>query len=180
MATGTIPTPELQYHEIVDPETGRRLPDGERGALAVTHLDRRGTVLIRFVVGDVVSIDRRPCPVCGRTSERVVGPVVRAKDLVKVKGMLINPAVLLETLQSIPGIDEFQVVVRRENKSDPLSMDELVVRVAGANQAALADMVIARARDAIRVRPSVEFVEAKDIYDAGRQTKAARFVDQRG
>ena len=174
------PTPELQYHEIVAPETGRRLPDGERGALVVTHLDRRGTVLIRFVVGDVVSIDRRPCPVCGRTSERVVGPVVRAKDLVKVKGMLINPAVLLETLQSIPGIDEFQVVVRRENRSDPLSMDELVVRVAGANQAALANMVITRARDAIRVRPLVEFVEAKDIYDAGRQTKAARFVDQRG
>ena len=174
------PTPELQYHEIVDPETGRRLPDGERGALAVTHLDRRGTVLIRFVVGDVVSIDRRPCPICGRTSERVVGPVVRTKDLVKVKGMLINPAVLLETLQSIPGIDEFQVVVRRENRSDPLSMDELVVRVAGANQAALANMVITRARDAIRVRPLVEFVEAKDIYDAGRQTKAARFVDQRG
>ena len=174
------PTPELQYHEIVDAETGRRLPDGERGALAVTHLDRRGTVLIRFVVGDVVSIDRRPCPVCGRTSERVVGPVVRAKDLVKVKGMLINPAVLLETLQSIPGIDEFQVVVRRENKSDPFSMDELVVRVAGTDHAALADMVIARARDAIRVRPLVEFVAAKDIYDAGHQTKAARFVDQRG
>jgi phenylacetate-coenzyme A ligase PaaK-like adenylate-forming protein len=174
------PTPELQYHEIVDLETGRRLPDGERGALAVTHLDRRGTVLIRFVVGDVVSLDRRPCPVCSRTSERVVGPVVRARDLVKVKGMLINPAVLLEALQSIPGIDEFQVVVRRENKSDPLSMDELVVRVAGSNQAALADTVIARARDAIRVRPLVEFVEAKDIYDAGRQTKAARFVDQRG
>ena len=173
------PTPELQYHEIVDPETGQRLPDGERGALAVTHLDRRGTVLIRFVVGDVVSIDRRPCPVCGRTSERIVGPVVRTKDLVKVKGMLINPAVLLEILQSIPGIDEFQVVVRRENKADPLSMDELVVRVAGANQPAIVDMVVARARDAIRVRPLVEFVAAKDIYDASRQTKAARFVDQR-
>jgi phenylacetate-CoA ligase len=173
------PTPELQYHEIVDTETGQRLPDGERGALAVTHLDRRGTVLIRFVVGDIVSIDRRPCPVCGRTSERIVGPVVRVKDLVKVKGMLINPAVLLETLQSIPGIEEFQVVVRRENQADPLSMDELVVRVAATNQAAIADMVIARARNAIRVRPLVEFVEAKDIYDASRQTKAARFIDQR-
>jgi phenylacetate-CoA ligase len=175
------PTPELQYHEIVDPETGRRLPDGERGALAVTHLDRRGTVLIRFIVGDIVSIDRNQCPVCGRTSERIVGPVVRAKDLVKVKGMLINPAVLLETLQSIPGIDEFQVVVRRENSADPLSMDELVVQVAGTiDQAALADVVIARARNAVRVRPRVEFVSAKEIYDAGRQTKATRFIDQRG
>jgi phenylacetate-coenzyme A ligase PaaK-like adenylate-forming protein len=119
--------------------------------------------------------------VCGRTSERIVGPVVRAKDLVKVKGMLINPAVLLETLQSIPGIDEFQVVVRRENSADPLSMDELVVQVAGTiDQAALADVVIARARNAVRVRPRVEFVSAKEIYDAGRQTKATRFIDQRG
>jgi len=175
------PTPELQYHEIVDPETGRRLPDGERGALAVTHLDRRGTVLICFIVSDFVSIYRNKCPVCGRTSERIVGPFVRAKDLVKVKGMLINPAVLLETLQSIPGIDEFQVVVRRENSADPLSMDELVVQVAGTiDQAALADVVIARARNAVRVRPRVEFVSAKEIYDAGRQTKATRFIDQRG
>ena len=47
------PSPELQYHEIVDPETGRRLPDGERGTLAVTHLDKRGTALVRFVVGRV-------------------------------------------------------------------------------------------------------------------------------
>jgi phenylacetate-CoA ligase len=174
------PTPELQYHEVVDPETGRRVPDGKRGALAVTHLDRRGTVLIRFVVGDTVSLDRRPCPICGRTSERIVGPIVRTKDLVKVKGMLINLAVLLDTLQSIAGMDEFQVVVRRENSADPLSMDELVVRIAGTDRAGLAELVMTKARDAVRVRPRIEFVDAKEIYDAGRQTKVARFVDQRG
>ena len=174
------PTPELQYHEIVDPQSGRRLPDGERGALAVTHLDRRGTVLIRFVVGDIVSLDRRPCPLCGRTSERIVGPVVRTKDLVKVKGMLINPAVLLDALQSIAGMDEFQVVVRRENSADPLSTDELVVRIAGADRAGLAKLVMRKARYAVAVRPRIEFVDAKDIYDAGRGSKAARFVDQRG
>ena len=173
------PTPELQYHEVVDPDSGRPLPDGERGALAVTHLNRRGTILIRFVVGDIVSIDHRPCPACGRTSERIVGPVVRAKDLVKVRGMLINPAVLLSTLQAIPGIDEFQVVVARENQADPLSMDELVVRIAGADRDALAGTIVARIRDAIRVRPRIEFVDAKDIYDAARQTKATRFVDTR-
>jgi phenylacetate-coenzyme A ligase PaaK-like adenylate-forming protein len=173
------PTPELQYHEVVDPDSGRRLPDGERGALAVTHLNRRGTILIRFIVGDIVSIDHRPCPACGRTSERIVGPVVRAKDLVKVRGMLINPAVLLSTLQSIPGIDEFQVVVARENQADPLSMDELVVRIAGADRDALAETIISRTRDAVRVRPRIEFVDAKDIYDAARQTKATRFVDTR-
>jgi phenylacetate-CoA ligase len=174
------PTPELQYHEIVDPDTGRRLPDGERGALALTHLDRRGTVLIRFVVGDVVSLDRRPCPVCGRTSERVVGPVVRSKDLVKVKGMLINPAVLIDTLQAIAGIEEFQVVVQRADPSDPLSRDELVVRIACADRGSLSEVVAMKVREAVRVRPRVEFADAKSIFDVGQHTKAQRFIDKRG
>jgi phenylacetate-coenzyme A ligase PaaK-like adenylate-forming protein len=175
------PAPEIQYHEVVEPDTGRRLPDGERGALAVTHLDRRGTVLIRFLVGDVVSIDRSPCPHCGRGGDRVVGPVVRTKDLVKVKGMLINPAVLLETLQGLPGVDELQVVVARLDPADPFSMDELVVRLAtrAPDRDALAMLIATKAQDAVRVRPRVEFAEAKDIYDAGSQTKAVRFVDRR-
>ena len=175
------PAPELQYHEVVDPETGRRLPDGERGMLAVTHLDRRGTVLVRFLVGDVVSLVRTPCPACGRSGDRVIGPVARGKDLVKVKGMLINPAVLLEALNGIPAVEEFQVVVRRKDPADPYSMDELVVRLAcsSADREALSEIVMARAQEAVRVRPHVEFANPVDIYDPTKQTKAVRFVDQR-
>jgi len=171
------PVPEIQYHEVVDPQTGRRLPDGERGALAVTHLDRRGTVLVRFLVGDTVSLTRAPCPHCGRTSERIVGPVVRGSDLVKVRGMLINPGALVAALAQMPGLDEFQVVVRRENAADPYSMDELVVRVACSP--ALVQKVAACALEVTRVRATVEVVDAKEIYDPGRQAKAKRFVDAR-
>lgn len=175
------PAPEIQYHEIVDPETGRRLPDGERGMLALTHLDRRGTVLVRFLVGDVVSLIRTPCPACGRNGDRVVGPVARGKDLVKVKGMLINPAVLLEALDAIPGVQEFQVVVRRKDPGDPYSMDEMVVRLAcsSADREALSERVVARAQEAVRVRPRVEFANPMDIHDPSKQTKAVRFLDQR-
>ena len=175
------PAPEIQYHEVVDPHTGRRLPEGERGALALTHLDRRGTVLVRFVVGDIVSIARSPCPACGRSGERVVGPVVRGNDLVKVKGMLINPAALLNALAGLHGAQELQVVIQRERASDPHSMDEMVVRVACAPalREALAQEVVACAVAAVQVRPRVEFVEAAEIYDPGRQAKAARFVDRR-
>lgn len=171
------PAPEIQYHEVVDPQTGRRLPDGERGALAVTHLDRRGTVLVRFLVGDIVSLTRAPCPQCGRTSERIVGPVVRGSDLVKVRGMLINPGALVAALAAMQGLEEFQVVVRRENEADPYSMDELVVRV--ACNPALAQEVAMCALEVTRVRAIVEVVEAKEIYDPGRETKAKRFVDAR-
>lgn len=175
------PVPELQYHEVVDIETGRRLPDGERGALAITFLDRRGTVLIRYLVGDTVSIDRQPCPHCGRAGERVVGPVVRSKDLVKVKGMLINPTALLDALKRVDGLDEFQVVVRKEDPGAALSMDQLVVRVAThvANRDGLAASVVQAVQGAVQVRPSVEFAAAHEIYDPARQTKAVRFVDQR-
>lgn len=173
------PTPELQYHEVVDPATGRRLPDGERGMLAVTHLDRRGTVLLRFLVGDTVSLTRAPCPRCGRTSERIVGPVVRGGDLVKVKGMLINPGALIAALAAMHELDEFQVLVRRENDADPYSMDELVVRIACRGSAEkVKQEVAARAVEITRVSARVEVVEAREIYDPG-QAKAKRFVDAR-
>lgn len=175
------PAPEIQYHEVVDPRTGRRLRDGERGMLAVTHLDRRGTVLIRYVVGDIVSMARAPCPTCGRTGDRLVGPIVRGNDLVKVKGMLVNPSALLGALETVPGIEEFQVLIQRENEADPYSMDEMLVRVACAPalRATVAQEIAARAVAAVQVRPRVEYVEAVEIYDPGRQTKATRFVDRR-
>jgi phenylacetate-coenzyme A ligase PaaK-like adenylate-forming protein len=175
------PAPEIQFHEVVDPDTGRRLPDGERGALAVTHLDRRGTVLIRFLVGDVVSIDRSPCPHCGRHGDRIIGPVVRTKDLVKVKGMLINPAVLLDALQGIEDVDELQVVVQRVDANDPFSMEELVVRMATQSSAKdqLANDIADRVQKAVRVKPRVEFANVIDIYDPASQTKARRFLDKR-
>lgn len=175
------PAPEIQYHEVVDPDTGRRLPDGERGALAVTHLDRRGTVLIRFLVGDVVSIERTPCPHCGRHGDRIIGPIVRSKDLVKVKGMLINPSALLDALHGFDGLDEVQVLIKRVNDNDPFSMDEMLVRIATSklDRNALAEAVSAKVQDAVRVRPRIEFVRAREIYDPEQQTKAVRFIDKR-
>jgi phenylacetate-coenzyme A ligase PaaK-like adenylate-forming protein len=171
------PAPELLYHEVVDPETGLPMPEGERGHLAITHLDRRGTVLILYLVGDVVGIDRTLCPRCGRTSERFVAPVVRTKDLVKVKVMLINPALLLERLEALEGVEEFQVVVARQDPADPFSMDELVVRVAAAPEHGVA--VGEAVQAAVGVRPRVEFSPARAIYDPDTQTKAVRFVDRR-
>jgi phenylacetate-CoA ligase len=175
------PAPELLFHEVVDPDTGRRLPDGERGALAITHLDRRGTTLIRYLVGDIVSLSHEPCPHCGRSGDRIVGPVIRTKDLLKVKGMLINPAVLFEAIRNVPGVDEFQVVVAKQNPADPFSMDEMVLRIAATadDRPGLSDALVAAAQGAVQVRPRVVFEEARAIYDPGVQAKAVRLVDRR-
>lgn len=175
------PAPEVLLHEVVDSETGRRLPDGETGALALTHINRRGTTLIRYLVGDIARVVHGPCPHCGRHGERILAPISRTKDLMKVKGMLINPTVLLETLRRVPGVEEFQVVLAKQDPDDPFSMDELVVRVATTrtDREALSAHLARAAQDAVRVRPRVEFTTADDIYDPARQAKAERLVDRR-
>ena len=109
-----------------------------------------------------------------------MGPVVRTKDLVKVKGMLINPDLLLATLPAIGGLDEFQVVVRRRVADDPFSMDELAIRVATvlSDRDELAERIVRCTATAVGVRPIVEFVEALEIYNP-QQTKLRRFIDAR-
>jgi hypothetical protein len=175
------PTPEAQFHEVVDIESGQRVSNGERGALAVTHLDRRGTVLIRFLVGDNVSIATEACPNCGRLGDRIVGPVTRAKDLVKVKGMLINPSVLLSSIQTLSGIDEFQVVVCKSDANDPFSMDDLRVRIAThvADQHLLTHQLIETIKNAIKITPSIDIVTIEDIFNVAKHAKVQRFVDAR-
>jgi phenylacetate-coenzyme A ligase PaaK-like adenylate-forming protein len=99
----------------------------------------------------------------------------------KVKGMLMSPDQLQEAIRLVPGVDEFQVVVTRQDPADPYSMDELVVRVATrrGDVARLTDELVTAAASATGVRPRVELTGANDIYDPSRHAKAQRFVDRR-
>ncbi|TAK35914.1 MAG: phenylacetate--CoA ligase family protein, partial [Lysobacteraceae bacterium] len=175
------PTPDLLYLEVVD-EAGRRLPDGEQGLLCATHLDRRGTVLVRFVVGDVTTFSSAQCPSCGRNGGRITTQPVRTQDLLKVRGMLVNPEVIKDELVRVPGLAEFQIVLTRQDPADPLSMDELLVRVAptdGTSAEALARVVADRVKKAVSVSPRVEIAEARELYDPERAAKPTRLVDLR-
>ena len=103
--------PDLYHLEVVDPATGRRLPDGESGMLAITHLHRRGTVLLRYLVGDIVTLEReRRARSAAGEGERVVATPRRTGSLVKCRGMLVNTDVILDTLSALPGIGQFQIV----------------------------------------------------------------------
>jgi phenylacetate-coenzyme A ligase PaaK-like adenylate-forming protein len=181
--------PDFYYLETVDPESGRRRGDGEDGMLAVTHLHRRGTVLLRYLVGDVVTLSREPCPICGRTGERIVTTPRRIGALVKCRGMLVNTDVVVETLSALEGIGQFQVLFRREDR--PGAMDEMVVRIefddaecggAGSHRrtrGSLREEVVRRVREAVSLRPEVAFEARGALYDHERSIKAKRVVDSR-
>ncbi|MCS6800939.1 MAG: AMP-binding protein [Chloroflexota bacterium] len=174
------PAPDLYYFEIVHPETGERLPDGEQGLLVMTHLNRRGTVLLRYVLGDITALARGRCPDCGLTTERVLQPPFRADHLTKVRGMLVNPDVLHNLLSARPEVQEYQVIFRKEDPTDPYSMDEMLLRLAVTGDAeAVTRAIIAEVRNAVRVTPTVEVVDLAAIYVPGSTMKARRIIDER-
>ena len=73
--------------------------------LAFTHLNRRGTVFLRYLVGDVVSISHDTCPHCGRTAPRLTSQPTRTGSLLKVKGALVNLQNLSEELDRLAALD---------------------------------------------------------------------------
>ncbi|MDI7259499.1 MAG: AMP-binding protein [Thermodesulfobacteriota bacterium] len=175
------PAPDLYYFEIVDEKTGKRLREGEKGLLVLTHLNRRGTVLLRFVIGDVTSMTYETCPNCKRNGGRVILPPVRTQELVKIKGMLINPDLLKQEILSTPGVEEYQIVFTKSDLKDPFSMDQLVVRIATEeeNKKRITDELVNKVHTAIAVRPIVEFLKRDEIYDPAKSMKSSRIVDLR-
>lgn len=176
-AEGQNVTPDLYYLETVDPDTGRRLPDGEAGMLAITHLHRRGTVMLRYLVGDVATLSRQPCPHCGRIGERVIATPRRTGNLVKCRGMLVNTDLVADTVLALPGVSEFQIVFLRDE--GPAAMDRMTIRIEHAEDAALRETAIARIRAAVSLRPEIEFVARGALYDHEQSIKTKRVVDLR-
>lgn len=175
------PSPDQVFLEVVDPETHKRLDFGHSGLLLITHLTRRGTVLLRYALGDIVTLTDESCPHCGRTAERIVSQPVRTKDIVKIKGMLVNLDLLKEELERVPGLGEFQVVIQKSDPADPFSMDELLLRLAAADGAReeVGAACAQRTLAATQVRPRLEFVRREEIYDPTSSAKLQRIVDRR-
>jgi phenylacetate-coenzyme A ligase PaaK-like adenylate-forming protein len=102
----------------------------------------------------------------------------RADDLVKVKGMLINPEVITDLLLADGKVGEFQIIIDRENANDILSSDRMRLLLdlkPDADPEAIAESV----RVATGVRPIIEKVERLQIFDPDRTLKAKRFKDLR-
>ena len=123
------PAPDQIYFEVLDEQSHSPLPDGKPGLFTITHLDRRGTVLLRYAIGDLTAISHEVCPHCGRQGPRIVTNTVRTFELVMFNGALINPDGIKEAIATVEGIEEYQIVFTKEQESDPSSPDALLVRV---------------------------------------------------
>jgi phenylacetate-CoA ligase len=105
--------------EIVDPATGRNVPEGELGEVVVTRLNNI-FFLLRFGTGDLSRVITENC-ICGRTSYRLAGIAGRVGDAVKVRGLFIAPS-QIKMFQTKFNNLPLQVVVSRTGHEDVLKL----------------------------------------------------------
>src|SRR5690242_16188359 len=116
------------YPEIVDPETGDVLPDGERGEIVFTSLTKEALPVIRYRTGDLT----RLLPGTARSMRRMERITGRTDDMIILRGVNLFPTQVEELILRVPGLaPHFQLVLSR-----PHRLDELTVRVEARPDAA--------------------------------------------
>ena len=168
--------------EIVDPETGEILSEGEKGELVVTTLSKEALPLIRWRTGDITWMESDKCA-CGRTHPRIMRIVGRTDDMIIVRGINVFPSQIEHVLMQIQELGEHYVIIL-DRKPDGL--DEMTIQVE------LSDKVkIDRTTDILELESRVEEllkeylnVRAKvEIVNPGTlqrfEGKAKRVIDRR-
>lgn len=168
------PAPDQFHVAVVDPESGAPLAEGETGLVTLTHLQRTGTVLLRYALGDTSVLSRERCAHCGSWTDRLVAMPRRVDSLLKIKGTLVNPEVLVRAAESVLQGREFQFVVSRAQDGS----DSLTVKLPH-DAAALVEPLSKAVKQASGVTAAVEFAETEAFADPSRSWKTKRVVDLR-
>ena len=105
------------YPEIIDPETGKVLPDGEVGELVFTCIGKEALPLIRYRTRDIASLTHEKCA-CGRTLVRMTKPKGRSDDMLIIRGINVFPSQVEHVLTELGLIPNYQIVVDRKNNLD--------------------------------------------------------------
>jgi phenylacetate-CoA ligase len=169
------------YPEIIDPDSGRVLPDGQRGELVLTTLTRQAMPLIRYRTRDLTRFLPGSCP-CGRTHRRIDRITGRSDDMLIINGVNIFPIQIEKTLMAIPEIGHNYVIeIRKEQFMDKLSVkveiNDQVFHGTLAELEKLQSRVLAALRTELGVTPNVKLVEPSSLPVS--EGKAQRVYDLR-
>ena len=108
--------------EIINPETGEVLPEGEWGELVITCIKKEALPLIRYRTKDITRLIYEPCK-CGRTTVRMENLSGRSDDMLKIRGVNVFPSQIEEVVLSVEGLGpHYEIIVERDGYSDKLSV----------------------------------------------------------
>lgn len=163
------------YIEIVDPETGEPVPDGEFGEIVITTLVKEGAPLIRFRTHDISRILPGECP-CGSPFPRIDAIGGRSDDMMKIKGVNVFPRQIEEILQEFPQLSsEYQIRISHLEGRDTM---RIYVETDGTQDFLdLAEQVAERVKHRIGFTPLVKVVELGVLPRSEKKTR--RVFDER-
>ncbi len=168
------------YAEIIDPDTGEVLPEGSKGELVFTSLDKEAFPLLRYRTRDICVLSREKCS-CGRTLVKMAKPMGRTDDMLIIRGVNVFPS-QIETVLLKEGYEpNYQIVVDRVNNNDTFEVnvemtpEKFTDKVSDilAMEKALANAM----KIMLGINPQVHLVAPKSI--ARSEGKAVRVVDKR-
>lgn len=166
--------------EIIDPDTGEVLPEGSKGELVFTALDKEAFPLLRYRTRDICVLSRKKCS-CGRTFIKMAKPMGRSDDMLIIRGVNVFPSQIETVLLNEGYQPNYQIVIDRVNNTDTFDVmvemnpDQFTDTVSGvtAREKKLANAM----KLMLGINPAVHLVAPKTI--ARSEGKAVRVVDKR-
>ena len=168
------------YAEIIDPDTGEVLPDGEKGELVFTSLDKEAFPLLRYRTRDICVLSRKKCS-CGRTLVKMAKPMGRTDDMLIIRGVNVFPSQIETVLLNEGYQPNYQIVVDRVNNNDTFEVNvEMTPELFTDKVGEIMKMEKALSgamKTMLGINPTVHLVAPKSIVRS--EGKAVRVIDKR-
>ncbi len=166
--------------EIIDPDTGEVLPEGEKGELVFTSLDKEAFPLLRYRTRDICVLSRKKCS-CGRTLIKMAKPMGRTDDMLIIRGVNVFPSQIETVLLNEGYQPNYQIVVDRKNNTDTFEVNvEMTSEQFTDKMSEVISMEKSLAnamKTMLGINPTVHLVAPKTI--ARSEGKAVRVIDKR-
>ncbi len=163
--------PEFYFWEVLDPETREPVKWGEPGVICFSHIDWRGTVLLRYWMGDLIQggVVWEKCSHCGLTMPILRPPIGRAtRDFTKIKGARVPHMNFQNAIRRVEGVESFQVIITKEDEADVTSRDRVIVHVAlkeGVEAETIRAAVIKQVKIDTEISPDEVNVETPEVIE---------------
>ena len=169
------------YPEIINPETGEVLPDGEWGELVITTLDREASPVVRYRTRDITRIIPGECP-CGRTHRRIDRIHGRTDDMLIIRGVNVFPSQIEHVMETFPEVSSwYQIELTRKNALDVVTLKAEINPDVDFDEIAAIEALQKRIQSALKAALSVgiavKIVEPNSIPRS--EGKAKRLIDLR-
>jgi len=173
---------DVFFPEVIDPESGQALPDGEPGELVITTLTKEALPLLRYRTGDIVTLDHSPCS-CGRTTPRISRILGRTDDMLIIRGINVFPSQIEDVLLRVEEAEpHYHLLVDRIRGLDTLEVQvevsELVFSDEVRRLQELKNRIKREIEGVLNLVVSVKLVEPRTIERS--MGKAKRVTDLRG